>query len=166
MIGYLVGAAVMAIGGIAELFLGVPAEQKRLEDIAKPLTAEEAEKEGRSEPGLDEEAQRRRADSERRHSARIGRERAGVRRYRPGPGSASFSPFFGQPAQSKEEWLDGEVDIIARALKEKGELRRDELADEVGARYWGPGRFRTALHEAIAERVVRRTGRDRYAPSG
>jgi MFS family permease len=166
MIGYLVGAAVMAIGGIAELFLGVPAEQKRLEDIAKPLTAEDAEKEGRSETGLDEEAQRRQADSERRHSARIGRERAGVRRYRPGPGTASFSPFFGQPAQSKEEWLDSEVDIIARALKEKGELRRDELADEVGARYWGPGRFRSALREAIAERVVRRTARDRYAPSG
>ncbi len=32
----------MALGGIAELFFGVKAEQAELEDIAKPLTAEEA----------------------------------------------------------------------------------------------------------------------------
>ena len=38
-------AAAMALGGIAELFFGVPAEQQSLEDIAKPLTAEEAEAE-------------------------------------------------------------------------------------------------------------------------
>jgi MFS family permease len=41
-IGFFVGAAVMALGGIAELFFGVKAEQKQLEDIAKPLTAESA----------------------------------------------------------------------------------------------------------------------------
>ena len=52
---YLIGAAVMAFGGIVELFLGVRAEQRRLEDIAKPITAEEAERErgggGRSGAG-------------------------------------------------------------------------------------------------------------------
>jgi MFS family permease len=41
-IGFFVGAAVMALGGIAELFFGVKAEQKQLEDIAEPLTAEGA----------------------------------------------------------------------------------------------------------------------------
>jgi MFS family permease len=41
-IGFLVSAVVMAIGGVAELFFGVRAEQTPLEDIAKPLTAEEA----------------------------------------------------------------------------------------------------------------------------
>ena len=40
-IGFFIGAAVMAIGGIAELFFGVNAEQAPLEDIAKPLTAED-----------------------------------------------------------------------------------------------------------------------------
>jgi hypothetical protein len=32
----------MALGGVAELMFGVRAEQTPLEDIAKPLTAEEA----------------------------------------------------------------------------------------------------------------------------
>jgi MFS family permease len=36
--GYLVGAAVMAIGGFTEVWLGVDAERKSLEDIARPLT--------------------------------------------------------------------------------------------------------------------------------
>ena len=42
-IGYLIGAAVMAFGGIVELFLGIRAEGEQLEDIAAPLTAEAAE---------------------------------------------------------------------------------------------------------------------------
>ena len=45
-IGFFIGAAVMAIGGIAELLFGVKAEQKQLEDIAEPLTAEERGGEG------------------------------------------------------------------------------------------------------------------------
>jgi MFS family permease len=42
MIGYLVGGAVMAVGGIAELFLGVDAEQRSLEDVASPLSEHDA----------------------------------------------------------------------------------------------------------------------------
>ena len=38
-VGFLIGAAVMAIGGIAELLWGVNAEGQTLEDIAAPLTA-------------------------------------------------------------------------------------------------------------------------------
>jgi len=38
-LGYLLGAAVMAIGGFVAAFLGVDAEQKSLEDIALPLSA-------------------------------------------------------------------------------------------------------------------------------
>jgi MFS family permease len=37
-ISFLIGAAVMALGGIAELIFGVKAEGKNLEDIAAPLT--------------------------------------------------------------------------------------------------------------------------------
>ncbi|GLW33502.1 MFS transporter [Actinoplanes regularis] len=37
-IGYLIGAAVMAIGGIVEIFMGVDAEGKALEDVATPLS--------------------------------------------------------------------------------------------------------------------------------
>ena len=38
-IGYLVGAGIMAIGGVVEWFLGIDAEGKSLEDITKPLTS-------------------------------------------------------------------------------------------------------------------------------
>jgi MFS family permease len=37
--GYLIGAAVMVIGGLVETFLGVDAEGKSLEDVATPLSA-------------------------------------------------------------------------------------------------------------------------------
>ena len=38
-IGYLIGAGVMIIGGLVEVFLGVDAEGKSLEDVAAPLSA-------------------------------------------------------------------------------------------------------------------------------
>ncbi|HEX2129806.1 MAG TPA: MFS transporter [Solirubrobacterales bacterium] len=159
MIAYLIGAAVMAFGGIVELILGVRAEQKQLEDIAEPLTAQEPGGAGADERSAEDEAR------EARHRTRQERERAGLRRWRPGPGSASYSPFLPPPAEVRQEWLDHEVGIIERALVENGELPRAELAQRVGARYWGPGRFRAALREAVAEDVAVRTGRDRFAPA-
>ena len=155
---YIIGAAVMAVGGIVELFLGVRAEQRRLEDIAKPITAEEAEREGAERAPAPSED-----EAERRHRARADRERRGLRRYRPGPGTASFSPFFGQPAEQRQEWLDNEIEIITRALAEHGELGREDIARRIGARYWGPGRFRAALREALSEGRIRRVSRSRYA---
>jgi MFS family permease len=38
-LGYLLAAVVMMIGGVVELFIGVAAEQKSLEDVATPLSA-------------------------------------------------------------------------------------------------------------------------------
>ena len=53
-IGYFIGAALMVAGGVVEAFLGVKAEGQSLENIAKPLTAEEEEPAGgdRSAPQL------------------------------------------------------------------------------------------------------------------
>ena len=42
-IGFLIGAAVMALGGAAELLFGVRAAGQQLEDVARPLTAAGAE---------------------------------------------------------------------------------------------------------------------------
>jgi len=160
MVAYLIGAAVMAVGGIAELFLGIRAEQEPLENIAKPITAREAEE------GTDEGADEGRAEAEerdRRNRQRWERERMGLRRFRPGPGSGSYSPFLPPPYEPNPDWLDHEIAIIDRALQEEGELDRRELAERVGARFWGPGRFRAALRGAVADGVARRAGRDRYA---
>ena len=41
--GYFLGAGLVIAGGIVAAFLGVKAEGRSLEDIAKPLTAEDAE---------------------------------------------------------------------------------------------------------------------------
>jgi MFS family permease len=38
-IGYAIGGGLMIVGGIVELLLGVAAERKELEQIARPLTA-------------------------------------------------------------------------------------------------------------------------------
>jgi MFS family permease len=160
MIGFLVGAVVMAIGGIVEIFLGVRAEQRGLEEIAPPLTAvEEGEEEARPAEGApseeDERAERRRRRRE--------QERAGWRRYRPGPGTALWSPFSTWPPDEDLGALDREVGIIVRALGEHGPTQRRELAPLTGARYWGPGRFGLALREAVRDGAVRRTGRNTYA---
>jgi len=40
--GYLLGAGLMILGGLTEVFIGVNAEQRGLEDVATPLTAEDA----------------------------------------------------------------------------------------------------------------------------
>jgi hypothetical protein len=162
-IGYWIGAAVMALGGIVELFLGVRAEQQPLEDIAKPITVKEAEE---GAPEEDEEARAARERRERRHRERALRQRGGRRRYRLGPGSASYSPFFGQPVMHREEWTDVEVDRIAREVGRSGEIDARELARRLQASRWGPGRYRAALREAIAEGAITRTGRTRVAPVG
>jgi MFS family permease len=39
-LGYLLGAGLMILGGLTEVWLGVDAEQRGLEDIAEPLTAD------------------------------------------------------------------------------------------------------------------------------
>lgn len=41
-VGFYIGAAAMALGGVAEIAFGVNAEQKSLEDIAAPLTARQS----------------------------------------------------------------------------------------------------------------------------
>jgi MFS family permease len=50
VIAFSVGATLMILGGIAEIFLGVKAERKGLESIAQPLTAEEAGPAQRGQP--------------------------------------------------------------------------------------------------------------------
>jgi hypothetical protein len=161
MIAFLIGAGTMALGGVAELFLGVRAEQAPLEDIAKPLTAEEAEQ------GEDETARRWRERDE-RHAQR---ERTGRRRYRPGPGAGYpyYSPGLvgtaGATRRPSPATLDREIDAIADALAAEGPLRREQLARTVGARRWGPGRFSVALGEAIADGRVVRLARSLYGPA-
>jgi MFS family permease len=158
MIGYFVGAVVMAVGGIVELFLGVRAEGRQLEDIATPLTAQDAEGAAEGQDGGPDR------DREERLRRRAERERTGSRRFRPGPGRGGYSPAPTWTTFGEDEDLDDEVAAIERALTERGAMDRQDLAQAVGARRWGPGRFQAALREAVADGRARRTGRSAYSP--
>jgi MFS family permease len=71
--GFFIGAAAMALGGIAELRFGVRAEQQSLEDIARRLWAEDAdgaERDGQEALGLRERAETERATAARHRAAR------------------------------------------------------------------------------------------------
>lgn len=172
-IGFLIGAAVMAIGGVIELLFGVKAEGKNLEDLAMPLTMSEAKEDGQQQAGTDAEDtdaeespedEDRRASEERITERRRRREESerGVQRFRPGPRSGGYSPWMETPPQDAPETaLDAEIEMIVNALRERGPLTRDALSTVIAARYWGPGRFRGALREAENEGRIVPTSRGR-----
>ena len=56
-----------------------------------------------------------------------------------------------------------EVSAIERVLQDHEPMERRELAQLVGARFWGPGRFPAALREAVESGRVRRVSRNRFA---
>ena len=179
-IAFYIGSAVMAVGGIAEIFLGVRAEQQSLEDVATPITAEdgggdeadEGEGDG-DEGGADREPseQRRAADRERwireRAARRAAWERAGARRFRPGPGGALYAPRMAGtgPVSDDPQVLERQIAVIERTVEHQGPVNRRRLARLVNARYWGPGRFRLALQEALREGRVRRLSGGMIAPA-
>jgi MFS family permease len=154
--GFLIGAGAMALGGLAELRWGVPAEQRSLESIATPLTAEEVD----AGPPELPEAERAREDAVRQRIADR-RARDHAHRFRPGTGSGSryHSPGMLGSAGTATRYdaasareLDREIDLLERMVAEHGELSGDELRRRLRARGWGPGRFRRALREAQRER--------------
>src|SRR5699024_12709546 len=82
-----IGAGVIALGGVAELLFGVKAERADLEDIAKPLPAEDAEDQA---PEVEGSAVGGEPEGT---SATDRRPRTGSR-LRPGPGSAGvYAPW-------------------------------------------------------------------------
>jgi MFS family permease len=146
-IGFFIGAVVMSIGGIAELLFGVKAEQKQLEEVAEPLTAEGVE-------GAGPEAEQ---------PTRRPATRKMPGRFRPGPGPLSSARAMSVSGPHPPVPLNAEVSIIETALREQGSANRHELSRRVGGRYWGPGRFHEALREAVAEGRVKRLPRGEFA---
>jgi hypothetical protein len=84
-------------------------------------------------------------------------------------GPRSWSPL--QPGSTYDPdedryWLEREVTLLERALKDKGEMRRSDLGELVGCKYWGPRRFSRALKTAVDQGRIRHSGVGRYAPIG
>jgi MFS family permease len=146
--GFFIGAVVMALGGAAELVFGVRAEQRSLESIAEPLSAEETDRpagDGGTPP-----------------AGRVPR----PRRYqlRPGPGRNPGWPGMPLPAQRSGPAPDREVEVeaIVRVLRERGATSRSALGRAVGAKQLGPGRFGGSLRVAQQQGEARRIARARY----
>lgn len=164
MYGYFVGAALMIAAGLVETFLGVRAEQQDLESIARPLSAQGDDGEGDA-AGTAAGGRRGEDGAPRTRPEEVVRGLPQVRAPRPmwAPSmTASVVP-------TSDPFLPVEVERIAAAVAggDGRPLERRELAAAVGARFWGPGRFRRALRTAELEGRIARSGRGRYvaAPS-
>ena len=146
----------MIAAGLVEVWLGVNAEQKPLEEIATPLTAEDADQHPATTggagtgPAAGQEQRRRRRQVEPALTPQ-----APYRLWSPMP------PVYAVPLIDTAR--DREVGEIAAALASAGTLERRQLARLVRADLWGPGRFSSALREAVVQGKVRRTGRGLYA---
>ncbi len=170
-LAFFIGAGVMALAGVVELFLGVKAEQATLEDLAAPLTSHDAEGDGSGAGG------QRAEDSEESEEQRGRRERIGARterqeaesrahRWRPGVGQSMYAPRMSTsaPAVGMEEVLDDEIATLEAAVRDLGTVDTARLRRTTGADGWGPGRFRNALRQAEAEGRVVRTSRGHVGP--
>ena len=158
--GFFIGAVVMAIGGGAELLFGVRAEGKSLEEIAEPLSAQDAAEQPRDGAG-DHGAVARRPQRAGQPAMRRRRDQL-----RPGPGSNLGWPGMPLPAQRPSPSHDREVEAILRELRQRGGASRAELSRAVGARQWGPGRFGASLRAAREQGQARRVARTRYELTG
>jgi hypothetical protein len=82
--------------------------------------------------------------------------------------STGWSPFLSSSSRDIEEndlYLAREIDMLERAVKDKGELPRRELGRLVGCKYWGPGRFGRALRAAVRQGRLSRPRRGFYGPA-
>lgn len=158
-LGYLIGAALMCAAGLVEVFLGVDAEQKSLEDVATPLSAD-----GDGGGTAPEGGQTHGTGKAAAGTARVARDTSPYPAPRARLGRMGWAPL---PQASDyprhNPYLRSEVDRIVGALQRDDVLSYTALSAAVGARRWGPGRLRDALRSGLASGRVRRVGRDRYA---
>ena len=65
----------------------------------------------------------------------------------------------------RDRQVTHELGQIVRALRVKGPMRAEDLAVEVGAPYWEPGRWERALQFLVADGLGYSTGDGRIATS-
>jgi MFS family permease len=135
-IGYLAGAALMLLAGLVELALGVDAERKSLEDIARPLSA--ADGDGNTTDGRPPRP-------------------AGVRP------AGDWTVDGGSIARARDRALEGEMGLIVALLDDAGPLPRRAIGEQLLAGRWGPGQLGSALSRATAEGRIRRVESRMYA---
>jgi hypothetical protein len=172
-IAFYIGAAVMALGGVAEIAFGVKAEGEQLEDIARPLTADDADQGsadtddggggGAEEGNHRDENRYRTGQEEATVGSRPGRPLRSIGRIRPGPGSQT-SRVMGYSTPLPHQVLHHEVAAIERALTEHGPMDRHEIYQRTGAQFWGPGVLREALRQAVSTGLIVKLSGSTFGP--
>lgn len=150
-IGFLVGGVLMFAAGLVELMLGVDAEQKSLEELASPLSAEENGGDAQAVPS------RAGGPTSPTGPTPLPRQRGGRALWAPYTSASTYPP--GDP------FLTGEVDALVDSLTRRGPQSTKELERATAARQWGPWRYRSALRSGLASGRIRRVGYDRFAAS-
>ena len=81
--------------------------------------------------------------------------------------SSGWSPFLSSStadAEQNDEYLVREIDMLERAVRDRGELSRRELGRVVGGRYWGPGRYGRGRRAAVKQGRLGHPRRGFYGP--
>ena len=173
--GYVLGASLMIVGGIIQAILGVKAERKALEDVALPVSAEQAGEtgyEGGTEGAPPRDGDRTGRFSRRPRPVDTPQAATTVLAGTKGPVGPSETQAMHSSRQlvgersSVDTDVDAEVDALVEVLSTRGELTRRELSALAESKAWGPGRFGRALELGVLSGRIRRTGRDRYAAGG
>ena len=116
------------MAGITAFFLAVDAEQRSLEEVAEPLSAEGSREQ--------REPERRRPAADRRSSL-------------------GWAPRYAYTTANDP--LQGQVEALARVAGESERpLPERELLARTNARHWGPGVGHRALRRALAEGRLQR----------
>jgi MFS family permease len=162
VIAFYLGAAVMAVGGVVEAFWGIKAEGRQLEDLATPLTVEDAQAQeagdgrvGAGSPSASESA--RGGDGgdggARAARAQAARERASAAEHRAAMHSRLAEASEGD-AQARDRADDEDImaqaaDLLAGAFDEEA-----AAAEQDGQAASAPGpRAAAARHRAVAART-------------
>jgi MFS family permease len=175
--GYVLGASLMIVGGVIQALWGVKAERRSLEDVALPVSAEDAVEERDDAEGGTAGAPSRDGDGDGRFTrsprpvdspqAATAVLAGAQRPVGPSATQAMYSPqqVVGERSATDVD-VDREVDALVDVLSTRGELTRRELGALAETKAWGPGRFGRALELGVLSGRIRRTGRDRYAAGG
>ena len=81
--------------------------------------------------------------------------------------TTGWSPFLSSSSRGEDDdayYLAREIDMLERAVRDKGQVGRRELGRLVACRYWGPGRFGRALRVAVREGRLAHPRRGVYGP--
>ena len=82
--------------------------------------------------------------------------------------TATFAPSTTRSSYDQEEqdyWTDRELSLIENALAENGEMKRGDIGELLGCKYWGPRRFARALKIGVEEGRFKRVRRGVYGPA-